>query len=59
MKKSEIRVEVPADCRLVGVKTDGDIAIIIYEPIQNVRQIGFVYCPGAGDESEDETDNEK
>lgn len=45
MKKSEIRVEVPADCRLVGVKTDGDIAIIIYEPIQNVRQIGFVYCP--------------
>ena len=59
MKKSEIRVEVPADCRLVGVKTDGDIAIIIYEPIQNVRQIGFVYCPETGDESEDETDNKK
>lgn len=59
MKKSEIRVEVPADCRLVGVKTDGDIAIIIYEPIQNVRQIGFVYCPEPGDESEGETDNKK
>lgn len=37
--KSEIRVEVPADCRLVGVRTDGDVVVIIYEPIQNVRQI--------------------
>lgn len=52
MKTKEIRVEVPADCRLVGVKTDGDIAVIIYEPIQNVRQIGFVPEPG-------EIDNEK
>lgn len=51
--KSEIRVEVSADCRLVGVRTDGDIVVIIYEPIQNVRQIGFIHYPEPSDETED------
>ena len=59
MKKSEIRVEVPADCRLVGVRTDGDVAVIIYEPIQDVRQIGFIHYPEPNDENEDEPDNKK
>ncbi|MFR8207439.1 MAG: hypothetical protein ACLU99_14895 [Alphaproteobacteria bacterium] len=51
--KSEIRVEVPADCRLVGVRTDGDVVVIIYEPIQNVRQIGFIHYPEPDDETEE------
>ena len=59
MKKSEIRVEVPADCRLVGVRTDGDVAVIIYEPIQSVQQIGYIYYPEPGNDSEDEADNKK
>ena len=59
MKKNEIRVEVPADCRLVGVRADGDVAVIIYEPIQNVRQIGFIHYPEPDDESEDEPNNKK
>ena len=54
MKTQEIRVEVPADCRLVGVRTDGDVTVIIYEPIQNVQQIGFIHYPEPG-----EIDNEK
>lgn len=59
MKKNEIRVEVPADCRLVGVRTDGDVAVIIYEPIQNVRQIGYIQYPEADNENESEPDNKK
>ena len=59
MKRSEIRVEVPADCRLVGIRTDGDVAVIIYEPIQSVRQIGFIHYPEPNDENEDEPDNKK
>lgn len=51
--KSEIRVEVPADCRLVGVRTDGDVVVIIYEPIQNVRQIGSIHYPEPDDETEE------
>lgn len=42
MAKSEIRVEVPYDCKLVGVTTDGDVAIITYEPIIITRKIGFL-----------------
>lgn len=52
-------VEVPADCRLVGIRTDGDVAVIIYEPIQSVRQIGFINYPEPNDESENEPDNNK
>ena len=59
MKRSEIRFEVPADCRLVGIRTDGDVAVIIYEPIQSVRQIGFINYPEPNDESENEPDNNK
>lgn len=58
MKRSEIRVEVPADCRLVGIRTDGDVAVIIYEPIQSVRQIGFINYPEPDDETE-EPENKK
>lgn len=53
MERNETRVEVPADCRLVGARTDGDVAVIIYEPIQSVRQIGFIHYPEP-DENEDE-----
>lgn len=56
--KSEIRVEVPADCRLVGVRTDGNVVVIIYESIQKVRQIGFIHYPEPGDETE-EPENKK
>lgn len=52
-----MRVEVPADCRLAGVRTDGDIVVVIYEPIQNVRQTGFIHCPEP-DETE-EPENKK
>lgn len=51
MKRREIRVEVPAGCQLVGLRTDGDVAVIVYEPIQNVRQVGFILNPD--EESED------
>lgn len=50
--KSEIRVEVPVDCRLVGVRTCGDVVVIIYEPIQNFRQIGFIHYQEPDDETE-------
>lgn len=38
---------------------DGDVAVIIYEPIQSVRQIGFIHYPEPNDENEDEPDNKK
>lgn len=57
--RKEIRVEVPADCRLVGVRTDGDVAIVIYEPIQNIRQIGFIQYPEPTDDNDDEPDDKK
>ena len=40
----EIQVCIPPDCRLVGCKTDGDIAVVIFEDTSGpeIRQIGFV-----------------
>lgn len=59
MKRNETRVEVPADCRLVGVRTDGDVAVIIYEPIQSVRQIGFIHYPEPTTKTRTKPDNKK
>lgn len=56
--KSEIRVEVPADCRLAGVRTDGDVVVVIYEPVRNVRQTGFIHYPEPDDGTE-EPENKK
>ena len=56
--KYGLRFPPIADCRLVGVRTDGDVVVIIYEPIQNVRQIGFIHYPEPDDETE-EPENKK
>ncbi len=40
----EIQVNIPTGCRLVGCKTEGDTAVVIFEDISSpeIRQIGFV-----------------
>lgn len=40
----EIQVSGPTGCRLVGCKTEGDTAVVIFEDISGpeIRQIGFV-----------------
>ena len=51
MKRTyEIQVCIPSGCRLVGCKTDGDIAVVIFEEI---RQIGFIREPTGEIEDED------
>ena len=45
MKRTyEIQVCIPSGCRLVGCKTDGDIAVVIFEDVSGpeIRQIGFI-----------------
>ena len=45
MKRTyEIQVCIPPGCRLVGCKTDGDIAVVIFEDASGpeIRQIGFL-----------------
>lgn len=38
-----MRVAVPDGCRLVGCRTDGEWAIVVYEDVTgpNIRPIGF------------------
>lgn len=48
MKRTyEIQVCIPSGCRLVGCKTDGDIAVVIFEDVSGpeIRQIGFIREP--------------
>ncbi len=56
--KSEVRVEVPADCRLVGVRTDGDVVVIIYEPIKTSGKLDLSITRTPDDETE-EPENKK
>lgn len=39
----ETKVIIPDGMRLVGVKTEDNIVVIVYEPIQIVQSIGFDY----------------
>lgn len=50
----KIKIEPPDDCDLLGVKTEGDTAILIYEERRQVRKIGFVDY-----ETEEETEDEE
>lgn len=45
----------PSGCRLVGCKTDGDIAVVIFEDVSGpeIRQIGFIREPTGEIEDED------
>ena len=55
----EIKVCIPSGCRLVGCKTDGDTAVVIFEEEVSgpeIRQIGFIREPTGevADEEDDE-----
>lgn len=50
----KIKIEPPDDCDLLGVKTEGDTANLIYEERRQVRKIGFVDY-----ETEEETEDEE
>lgn len=56
MKRTyEIQVCIPSGCRLVECKTDGDIAVVIFEDVSGpeIRQIGFIREPTGEIEDED------
>ena len=61
MKRTyEIRVGIPSGCRLVGCKTDGDTAVVVFEDVgvPEIRQIGFIREPTGEIGDEEEYDDE-
>lgn len=52
-RQYEVRVAVPEGCRLVGCRTDGEWAIVVYKDAAgpNIRPIGF--CRDHSGEVED------
>lgn len=57
-KRFEVKIGVPDGCRLVGCRTEGDAAIVIFEDARGpeIRSIGFCreHSGEVADDSEDE-----
>lgn len=58
-RRFEVKIDVPEGCRLIGCKSDGDTAIIVFEDCggPEIRPIGF--CREHSGEVSDDSDEEK
>lgn len=55
----ELRVALDDSKTLVGVRTEGNVAILLYEECIEIRPIGFVHSYQIDDEDEEESTNTK
>lgn len=57
-RRFEVKIDVPEECRLIGCKSDGDTAIIVFEDCggPEIRPIGF--CREHSGEVSDDSDEE-
>lgn len=55
----ELRIALDDSKTLVGVRTEGNVAILLYEEYIEVRPIGFVHSYQMDDEDEEESTSTK
>lgn len=54
----EIWIDIPPDTTIVGVRTEGNRACVVYETNPQVRQIGFLRSYETADDEQNDDDDE-
>ena len=57
-RRFEVKIDVPEGCRLIGCKSDGDTAIIVFEDCGGPEIRPIVFCREHSGEVSDDSDEE-